>query len=75
MSPKWLLRRLRLQEVTGTLAAAPGAPVDWAGLAADLGYVDQAHLSRDFTAMVGEPPTCTPPATDGAGAPAQRVRT
>ncbi|GAA3244462.1 DUF6597 domain-containing transcriptional factor [Dactylosporangium siamense] len=56
-SPKWLLRRLRLQEVTDTLAAAPGAPVDWAGLAADLGYVDQAHLSRDFTAMFGEPPT------------------
>lgn len=57
VSPKWLLRRLRLQEVTDTLAAAPGAPVDWAGLAADLGYVDQAHLSRDFAAMFGEPPT------------------
>ncbi|GAB3824573.1 DUF6597 domain-containing transcriptional factor [Dactylosporangium cerinum] len=56
-SPKWLLRRFRLQEVTDTLAAAPGAPVDWAGLAADLGYVDQAHLSRDFAAMFGEPPT------------------
>lgn len=57
VSPKWLLRRFRLQEVTDTLAAAPGAPVDWAGLAADLGYVDQAHLTRDFTAMFGEPPT------------------
>ncbi|MFF5231400.1 DUF6597 domain-containing transcriptional factor [Dactylosporangium sp. NPDC000521] len=57
VSPKWLLRRFRLQEVTDVLAAAPGAPVDWAGLAADLGYVDQAHLSRDFTAMFGEPPT------------------
>jgi AraC-like DNA-binding protein len=57
VSPKWLLRRFRLQEVTDTLAAAPGAPVDWAGLAADLGYVDQAHLSRDFAAMFGEPPT------------------
>ncbi|MET7423160.1 helix-turn-helix domain-containing protein [Dactylosporangium sp. NPDC005555] len=57
VSPKWLLRRFRLREVTDTLAAAPGAPVDWAGLAADLGYVDQAHLSRDFAAMFGEPPT------------------
>jgi AraC-like DNA-binding protein len=57
VSPKWLLRRLRLQEVTDALAAAPGAPIDWAGLAADLGYVDQAHLSRDFAAMFGEPPT------------------
>lgn len=55
--PKWLLRRFRLREVTNTLAAAPGSPLDWAGLAADLGYADQAHLSRDFTAMFGEPPT------------------
>jgi AraC-like DNA-binding protein len=41
-SPKWVLRRARLHE---------------AALAADLGYADQAHLTRDFTAAVGDPPT------------------
>jgi AraC-like DNA-binding protein len=44
-----------LHEVTERLAA--GCTVDWARLAAELGYADQAHLSRDFTALVGEPPT------------------
>ncbi|MGW6241269.1 AraC family transcriptional regulator [Streptomyces sp. NPDC055094] len=33
------------------------ADVDWAELAAELGYSDQAHLVRDFTATVGVPPT------------------
>ena len=31
--------------------------MDWAQLAADLGYADQAHLTRDFTATLGVPPT------------------
>ena len=52
--PKWVLRRARLQEAA--LRADSGA-VDWPLLAADLGYADQAHLSRDFTAVVGQPPT------------------
>jgi AraC-like DNA-binding protein len=53
--PKWVIRRYRLREVTERLAS--GGAVDWARLAADLGYADQAHLSRDFAALVGEPPT------------------
>ncbi|MFB9176871.1 helix-turn-helix domain-containing protein [Dactylosporangium sucinum] len=56
VGPKWLIRRYRLHEVTERLNRR-GPDVDWAGLAADLGYVDQAHLTRDFTAMFGEPPT------------------
>ena len=35
----------------------PGATVDWAALATDLGYADQAHLTRDFTATLGVPPS------------------
>lgn len=54
-TPKWVLRRYRLHEVTQRMEA--GRTVDWAGLAADLGYADQSHLSRDFTALFGESPT------------------
>lgn len=55
VGPKWVIRRYRLHEITERMAA--GSRIDWAGLAADLGYADQAHLSRDFTAIVGESPT------------------
>jgi AraC-like DNA-binding protein len=55
VSPKWVMRRSRLHEAA--LRADSGEPVDWAALAADLGYSDQAHLSRDFTATIGVPPT------------------
>ncbi|WP_224402193.1 helix-turn-helix domain-containing protein [Pseudonocardia sp. ICBG1034] len=55
VGPKWVIRRYRLHEVTELMAA--GVPVRWAEVAADLGYADQAHLSRDFTRMFGEPPT------------------
>ncbi|MDQ3714814.1 MAG: helix-turn-helix domain-containing protein [Actinomycetota bacterium] len=34
-----------------------GVAFDWAQLATELGYVDQAHFTRDFRSMVGEPPT------------------
>ena len=54
VSPKWVMRRARLHEAA--LRADGGEPVDWAALAADLGYADQAHLTRDFTATIGVPP-------------------
>jgi AraC-like DNA-binding protein len=54
VSPKWVLRRARLQEAA--TRADQGDVIDWARLAADLGYADQAHLTRDFTATVGLPP-------------------
>lgn len=57
LGPKWVIRRYRLQEVTEKL----GGLVDWAALAAELGYADQAHLSRDFTAMIGESPSAYAP--------------
>lgn len=52
--PKWVIRRYRLHAVTERLAA--GATIHWGQLAAELGYSDQAHLTRDFTEMFGEPP-------------------
>lgn len=55
LGPKWVIRRYRLEEVVGRLEA--GGRVDWADLAATLGYADQGHLSRDFTDLFGEPPT------------------
>ena len=57
VSPKWVMRRARLHEAALRVEADGPAAVDWAALAADLGYADQAHLTRDFTATVGVPPT------------------
>jgi AraC-like DNA-binding protein len=54
VSPKWVMRRARLHEAAER--ADSGELVDWAELAADLGYADQAHLTRDFTATLGVPP-------------------
>ena len=54
IGPKWVVQRFRLLDVT---AAAHGdADVDWAELAARLGYADQSHLIRAFTQLVGHPP-------------------
>jgi AraC-like DNA-binding protein len=55
VSPKWVMRRARLHEAAER--ADSGEPVDWAMLASDLGYADQAHLTRDFTATIGISPT------------------
>ncbi|WP_019629871.1 AraC family transcriptional regulator [Actinomadura atramentaria] len=55
VSPKWVLRRARLHEAAARAHA--GTAVDWSALAAELGYSDQAHLTRDFTAAVGVPPS------------------
>ncbi|MER7535937.1 helix-turn-helix domain-containing protein [Streptomyces sp. NPDC097704] len=55
VGPKWVILRYRFHEALERAEAA-GVP-DWAGLAAELGYSDQAHLVRDFTATIGVPPT------------------
>jgi AraC-like DNA-binding protein len=54
LGPKWVINRCRILEAAEL--AATDAPVDWARLAADLGYSDQSHLTRDFAAAVGTPP-------------------
>ena len=54
ISPKWVIRRYRLQEAAQRLAT--GHNVKLADLAAELGYFDQAHLARDFTRLF----SCSP---------------
>ncbi len=54
VSPKWVIQRKRLHEAAERLAAP--APPDLAGLAAELGYADQAHFVRDFRNLVGVAP-------------------
>lgn len=54
VGPKWVIRRYRLHEAAAR--AAGGDALDLVRLAAELGYSDQAHLTRDFTALVGSPP-------------------
>ncbi len=53
LSPKWLIRRRRLQEAADRLRdEGPSL----AGIAADLGYADQPHFTRDFRAATGLTP-------------------
>ncbi|MFE6403195.1 DUF6597 domain-containing transcriptional factor [Streptomyces alboflavus] len=59
VGPKWVVLRYRIHEALERAESA--AAVDWADLAAGLGYADQAHLVRDFTATVGVPPTAYAP--------------
>ena len=54
IGPKWVIQRYRLHEALARIA--DGAVPDWAALALELGYFDQAHFIRDFTALVGRPP-------------------
>jgi AraC-like DNA-binding protein len=53
-SPKWVIRRYRLYDAAER--AVHDDAVDWAAVAAELGYSDQAHLTREFTRAFGLPP-------------------
>ncbi|WP_328537353.1 helix-turn-helix domain-containing protein [Streptomyces sp. NBC_00344] len=59
VSPKWVILRYRIHEALER--AESESAIDWAGLAAELGYSDQAHLTRDFTSTIGVPPTAYAP--------------
>lgn len=52
--PAAMIRRRRLQEAAERLRVEPS--VDLAELAADLGYADHAHLTRDFSRVLGLAP-------------------
>jgi AraC-like DNA-binding protein len=53
LGPKWLIRRRRLQEAADRLR---DADAELAGIAAELGYADQAHFTRDFRKATGLTP-------------------
>jgi AraC-like DNA-binding protein len=54
LTPKLFARVRRLQRLVA--AVEPGRPADWAALAADHGYCDQAHLIDDFRDLTGVTP-------------------
>jgi AraC-like DNA-binding protein len=53
-SPKWVIRRYRLHELVERFQQ--GRALDWAELALELGYFDQAHLINDFRKVAGYSP-------------------
>jgi AraC-like DNA-binding protein len=55
VSPKWVIQRYRLHELIEQFNSGRGQ--DWAQLALELGYFDQAHLINDFRAIVGYSPS------------------
>ena len=54
--PKTLDRILRFRRLVSQAQAVSDGEVDLARLAADLGYADQAHMSRDSVRLTGMPP-------------------
>jgi AraC-like DNA-binding protein len=55
LAPKPVGRIMRFHRAC-RLAQA-GEARGWAGIAAESGYSDQAHLAREFSILAGEPPT------------------
>jgi AraC-like DNA-binding protein len=54
VTPKSFLRIMRFQKAINEIGRAQ--TVNWAGLAADCGYFDQAHMITDFRAFAGLTP-------------------
>jgi AraC-like DNA-binding protein len=55
LAPKSLARMMRFHHACRL--ARTGTSPGWAGIAAESGFADQAHLVREFVALAGEPPT------------------
>jgi AraC-like DNA-binding protein len=55
LTPKLFCRVRRFQRVLRRIGT--GRPVEWAAVAVDCGYFDQAHFIRDFHAFSGINPS------------------
>nr|WP_231747799.1 AraC family transcriptional regulator [Auraticoccus cholistanensis] len=53
LTPKWLIQRRRLHDAVERLKAGTTSLAD---IAAELGYTDQAHFTRDFRTVSGQTP-------------------
>ncbi len=63
LTPKQFARVRRFREAVGNTLQP--APQPWGRVAAEQGYADQAHLSREFAALAGASPTEFQVRTDG----------
>ena len=54
LGPKWVIQRFRILDAAS--AAHSGRSTNWSELAQELGFSDQAHLTRVFADVVGTPP-------------------
>jgi AraC-like DNA-binding protein len=55
LTPKLFCRVRRFQKVLQTIQS--GCAIDWAGIALNCGYYDQAHFIHDFRAFSGINPS------------------
>jgi AraC-like DNA-binding protein len=55
LAPKPVARIMRFHRACRL--AHTGEARGWAGIAAESGYADQAHLAREFSTLAGESPT------------------
>lgn len=62
--PKLAARLIRLESVRGRLGTAP-----LSRLAAEHGFADQAHMTREFRSLAGRAPTAFPEVQDGVPTP------
>jgi AraC-like DNA-binding protein len=65
IAPKWVIKRFRLQETAQRLER--DETVEWAELALQLGYFDQAHLIKDFKSVLGLSPSAYRKMSDDPG--------